>query len=432
MAPLADLPDSRFQHHVSFDNFSSEEPTKKNMISFTVNASHKGYQRKRQSRTFMVGIDENDYSDIALQWMLEELVDDGDHIVCLRVVDRDSKIASDKNVERREYQKAANDLMKRIQEKNDDNRAITITLEFAVGKVHTTFERVVWTLIYALRVKPLLTFYLQMYMYEPGMLVVGTRGRSLGGFQGLVKNRNSFSKWCLQYSPIPVVVVRPTEKRIKKKKKRDADPTRQDYARILRESGIEQHETSGGTKNTNLEIANGPDAEAHAVAAALGLPARFDPMLKPITQDGSRPLYKVDPTKSDATTTVIDLSPDSRPVSPTAVMKNPKSPQLESPAISGDEAEESEDEDDDEGEFEAVPGHTLLGNQPEDAKKEKLHRMEQGEAGALLQRRKASIGSADSSGSGGGEAALDVDDEDDDDEDEEEKEEGKAATPTPN
>lgn len=139
----ADAPNSRFQHHVSFDNFAGGEATEKNTISFTLNVSHKGYQRKRRSRTFMVGIDENDYSDIALQWMLEELVDDGDHIICLRVVDKDSKIASDKNVERREYQKAASDLMKRIQAKNDENRAISITLEFAVGKVHTTFQKMV-------------------------------------------------------------------------------------------------------------------------------------------------------------------------------------------------------------------------------------------------------------------------------------------------
>lgn len=353
----------------------------------------------------MVGIDENDYSDIALQWMLEELVDDGDHIICLRVVDKDSKIASDKNVERREYQTAASDLMKRIQAKNDDNRAISITLEFAVGKVHTTFQSMI-------------------QMYEPAMLVVGTRGRSLGGFQGLVSNRNSFSKWCLQYSPIPVVVVRPTEKRMKKKMKRDADPTRQDYARILRDSGIDQHETAVGAKSSSLEASNDPDAEAHLVAAALGLPARFDPTLKPINLDGNR-LHKVDSAKSDAATTVTDISPDSRSVSPTAVLKSPRSPQLESPTMSGDEAEESEDDDEEEGEFEAVPGHTLLGHEPEDAKKQKLHLMEQGEAGALLQAaRKNSIGSADSSGSGGGGAPIDQDE----DEDDENKDEGEVTT----
>ena len=143
MVLAANTPNSRFQHHVSFDNFAEGEPTKRNTISLTLNVSHKGYQRKRRSRTFMVGVDENDYSDIALQWMLEELVDDGDHIICLRVVDRDSKLASDKNVERREYQKAATDLMRRIQAKNDENRAISITLEFAIGKVSDTFDSMV-------------------------------------------------------------------------------------------------------------------------------------------------------------------------------------------------------------------------------------------------------------------------------------------------
>ena len=245
------------------------------------------------------------------------------------------------------------------------------------------------------------------------MLIVGTRGRSLGGFQGLVSNRNSFSKWCLQYSPIPVVVVRPTEKRMKKKKKRDADPTRQDYARILKDSGISAHETELGSKNSIFETSNDADAEAHAVAAALGLPARFDPTLKPISLPGGRTLTKVDSGRSDVTIiSQRSLSPDSRPTSPGMVMKSPKSAQLESPAMS--ENESSEGEDDEEGEFEVAAGHTLLGNdtdRPEIAKKQKLHEMEVGEAAALAAGRKTSIGSNDSSGSLTGGAQVD-DDED--------------------
>jgi hypothetical protein len=69
------------------------------------------------------------------------LVDDGDEIICLRVVDKDAKVVNDRNVERRQYQKEAKDLMQRIQDRNDDNRAISIVLEFAVGKVHTTFQK---------------------------------------------------------------------------------------------------------------------------------------------------------------------------------------------------------------------------------------------------------------------------------------------------
>lgn len=143
MSLTLDASNSRFQNHVSFDNFAGGEPTERNTISFTLNMKHKGYQFKRRSRTFMVGIDENDYSDIALQWMLEELVDDGDEIICLRVVDKDAKITSDRNLEKKQYQKDAKDLMERIQAKNDDNRAISIVLEFAVGKVHNTFQKMV-------------------------------------------------------------------------------------------------------------------------------------------------------------------------------------------------------------------------------------------------------------------------------------------------
>ena len=244
------------------------------------------------------------------------------------------------------------------------------------------------------------------------MLIVGTRGRSLGGFQGLVSNRNSFSKWCLQYSPIPVVVVRPTEKRMKKKKKRDADPTRQDYARILKESGLDEHETGSGSKNSIFEITNTPDVEAHAVAAALGLPGQFDPTLKPFYADGSKPLKKVESEKSDVTSVSQgSLSSDSRPSSPGMVMKSPKGGRLESPNMSGEESSD----DDEEGEFEAIPGHLLVGNKserPEIEKKKKLHEMEVGEAAALAAGRKASIGSVSSSGSLPG-APIDEDDDED-------------------
>lgn len=252
------------------------------------------------------------------------------------------------------------------------------------------------------------------------MLIVGTRGRSLGGVQGLVSNRNSFSKWCLQYSPIPVVVVRPTEKRIKKKNKRGADPSRQDYARILRESGINEHETNPGSSAVELEISNTPDVEAHAVAAALGLPAAFDPTLKPIHLAGSHALRQVESGTSDVTNISKESpSPDSRSQSPTAVFKSPKSAQLDSPALSDNESSEGEEGSDEEGEFEAVPGHMLLGNGNGKGdgggglplgieKKQKLHDMEVGEAKALLAPagRKSSVGSVESSVSGLGEGVT--------------------------
>jgi hypothetical protein len=87
----------------------------------------------------MVGVDEKSYSDVALKWLLDELVDDGDTILCLRVKERDT-VAEHKA---EEYKQLARDILAYIQEKNVSHRAINIALEFAVGDLHPTFEKFV-------------------------------------------------------------------------------------------------------------------------------------------------------------------------------------------------------------------------------------------------------------------------------------------------
>ena len=79
---------------------------------------------------------------------MEELVEDGDEIVCLRVVDKDSKIASDASLRNGTYKKEANDLLEKIRNKNkhrheEKEKAIVLSLEFAVGKVPEVFQRMV-------------------------------------------------------------------------------------------------------------------------------------------------------------------------------------------------------------------------------------------------------------------------------------------------
>ena len=72
------------------------------------------------------------------EWLVEELVEDGDEIVCLRVVDKDSKIAGEAALQENEYR----------QDKSEkgDGKAISLILEFAVGKVEETIERMVFFL----------------------------------------------------------------------------------------------------------------------------------------------------------------------------------------------------------------------------------------------------------------------------------------------
>src|SRR3954454_8867711 len=104
------------------------------------------------------------------------------------------------------------------------------------------------------------------------MLVVGTRGRNLKGVHSLLPG--SVSKYCLQQSPIPVIVVRPSPKRQKKKLKRRADPTRRSYNHILELSeqrGSRIFDASSSTESSTSKL---PGEEA-AVAEALGLPASY-------------------------------------------------------------------------------------------------------------------------------------------------------------
>lgn len=85
----------------------------------------------------MVGVDDNSYSDHALQWLLDELVDDGDEIVCVRVFESQVRLTD------KAYQDDAMALMESIQSKNTQNKAIGLVLEYAVGKLHNTFQHLV-------------------------------------------------------------------------------------------------------------------------------------------------------------------------------------------------------------------------------------------------------------------------------------------------
>lgn len=185
-------------------------------------------------------------------------------------------------------------------------------------------------------------------MYEPCCLIVGTRGRSLGGIQGLLPG--SVSKYCLQNSPVPVIVVRPSSKREKKKAKRRADPNRKSYMDILGRTGASgsqifdmiENEMPAGQTNEEAE------KEAKAVAQAIGLPAEF-PTFEgfPKPSDGTDPgegvpLAKATSMKSDYTSGPESPSPTGG-LSPDETfqgeMRSPELEDLGSPQLSEDEEE---------------------------------------------------------------------------------------------
>lgn len=129
-----------YEDRVSFDTFHNRDATD---LSFTLISKHKDYVHTARSRTFLCGADQNDYSEFALEWLVDELVEDGDEIVCLRVIDKDSKINSDASLHEEKYKREARKFLEHIQAKNDNSKSISLISEFAVGRVPETIQRMV-------------------------------------------------------------------------------------------------------------------------------------------------------------------------------------------------------------------------------------------------------------------------------------------------
>lgn len=133
---------SIFQPRVSFDTFDKPADFIEEN-SFTLIKKHKDYEYTKRSRTFLCGLDSNDYSEYALEWLIDELVDDGDEIVCLQVVEKDDKVAGESSMNHGKYREEAEKLMDRVQSKNTENKAINLVLEFSVGKVQKVIDEMV-------------------------------------------------------------------------------------------------------------------------------------------------------------------------------------------------------------------------------------------------------------------------------------------------
>jgi hypothetical protein len=134
-------PPTHYQRGVSFDTIDNRDASTE---SFTLQYKHCDYAATPRGRVFLCGTDAKDYSEYALEWMMDELVDDGDEIVCLRVIEKDSKTANDTPYDREKYRKEAKQLLDSIMLKNSqEEKAISIIMELAVGKVQESFQRMV-------------------------------------------------------------------------------------------------------------------------------------------------------------------------------------------------------------------------------------------------------------------------------------------------
>lgn len=182
----------------------------------------------------------------------------------------------------------------------------------------------------------------------------------------------SVSRYCLQNSPVPCIVVRPNKKRLAKKAKRLADEKRKNYQGVLDLSGARGSTQALQNDETDMECiagraAGASEKEAQAVAAAIGIPRSLSRMgglrrSTPAPDDEGAPLARTQSVKSDYTTSVGE-SP-----SPTGafVVSGENSPELEpldSPAMSDEDVGDSEAEGKRANSREPARGRTLSQDQ---------------------------------------------------------------------
>ncbi|GAA5800513.1 hypothetical protein HPULCUR_005947 [Helicostylum pulchrum] len=247
--PVIQQPDD-YVRGVSFDTMTDQDQPD---YSFTLRGKNQGYQRTRRSRTFMVATDLANYSDYALDWAIENLVDHGDEIIVLRVltVDMSENRPNLKAMLRHEElqsKERASTVMSKIMAAGGPDLKISAVIEFVIGKVQETIQSMI-------------------SVYQPSMLIVGTRG--LSELKGMFIN--SVSKYCLQHSPVPVVVVRP-ENKVKKQKKSSKKTKRLSMFRINSHSSI----SSMNSKGSDSSDSSSEDEEVSATEKKVQRLSVFD------------------------------------------------------------------------------------------------------------------------------------------------------------
>lgn len=201
-------PDSIYTRRVAFDTFESETLNKRaGGANFSISAKSRNYHRLGSSRTFLVCSDLNSYSWHAVEWTVENLLEDMDELVILRVIqpgtaagkqfdgeDGVDDAREDADVLLAQVMAKDTDLQVRrtlsvvVQRRTDGIEQISIVVEFVVGDIPEATAKII-------------------EVYRPDALITGSRGRkeklfSLGGAE-------SISRYLVAKSPIPTIVVRP-------------------------------------------------------------------------------------------------------------------------------------------------------------------------------------------------------------------------------
>lgn len=203
--------DSRFQKRISFDTISqapmSHPPTSSSFrfsrpsfssngsgallnrsnleeahSSFSVSSRHECHRTTYWSRSFLCSMSSVNNSKRALKWLVENVMENGDELVCLKVTHEESDDPS-------HYQNDAESLLAEVVKTVDPDLEIKIVVEVALGSIKTVVKKT-------------------MLLYQPSLVVVGTTAKTYSNVMRYM-TRKTLSNYLLNHSPVPVIVILP-------------------------------------------------------------------------------------------------------------------------------------------------------------------------------------------------------------------------------
>ena len=129
-----------FERTVGFDTMPDAEDTVSGSASYTLQIRSIGHSRTKHTRTFMCAVDATEsryvagcltFSERALEWIMGNLVDDGDEIVAVRVLDneQDGRFGTaNEVVTQKNAREGARSLLSSIVELNGNTRKVSHTV----------------------------------------------------------------------------------------------------------------------------------------------------------------------------------------------------------------------------------------------------------------------------------------------------------------
>ncbi|BEJ11695.1 hypothetical protein CspHIS471_0201550 [Cutaneotrichosporon sp. HIS471] len=206
----------KYRKKVAFETFDDLPDT---LFTFTAQAKSEGYKRSRNTRVFLVAVSPDESGEYALDWLMSEMVEDGDEVIAMRVKDISE---SERHTEsaHEELRDEAQNLLQTVLHKNDEEygRKISAIVEIVVGPIPDMILKMI-------------------ALYRPDSLIVGTKGQRsrLANWSKAFSapGMGSISRFAVSHSPIPVVVVRPVRKVKKTLDKREAAGKRGQYSSLV-------------------------------------------------------------------------------------------------------------------------------------------------------------------------------------------------------